>query len=265
MSTALFRYPLVHIPGAGAIAPCTHDEIRSFDYFGAYHAGPAPGGAFFEFIPAGCGSLAVATGDVSGAGAPAGVIRSGARAALRHMAARHAGNVAAAVQELNKMLYWISPDDYYTSLFYAHLDPARRLLRYVNAAHEPALLIRAEGGTERLDSSGGVLGLSHRTRFQGQGLPVGPGDALVTASGASSGICDPAQWRLWESAAAETIRRNPRAAARELLYAIVEAFLRGGAVARPIGEWALALVRVRGSEAAGPVESLETAVLASAA
>jgi serine phosphatase RsbU (regulator of sigma subunit) len=54
-------------------------------------------GGFCEFIPTGHGSAAVAVGDVLGEGAPAGVIRSGARPALRNMAPRHAANVTAAL------------------------------------------------------------------------------------------------------------------------------------------------------------------------
>jgi len=263
MSTAIFRYPLIHIPAAGAIATCTQDEIRSFDYYGACHAGSTPGAGFFEFIPTGQGSLALAVGDVLGEGAPAGVIRSAARSAIRDMAVRHTGHAAGVLQELNKLLYWLSPEDYYTSVFYAHLDSARRLLRYVNAAHEPALLVRAEGGCERLDHSGGVLGLSHRTRFQAHARFLSPGDVLVTGGG-TAGLCDPSQWRLWETAAAGAVRRNPHAPARDLLCAIVEAFLRSDERSRPIGDWTLALVRVRGAEAVEPDAALETAALAAA-
>lgn len=264
MNTALFRFPLIHIPAAAAVRPCTRDEIRLFDYYGARHGAQANAGGFFEFVPTGEGAVTVAVGDVLGDGAAAPGIRSGARAAVRNMAARHAGNIAAALRELNRTLYWLSPDDYYTSCFYAHLDPARRLIRYANAGHEPALLIHADGRAIRLDHSGGVLGLSQRTQFQEHARMLNGGDVIVAAGGAP-GIWDPAQWQVWETAASHTVRANPRTDARELLFKIVAEFLRGGGAAASFGEWTLAVVRVRAAESADLGPELESYVLAGAA
>lgn len=224
MNTALFQLPAVHIPATPAAA----------DFFGSRHAAKRSNG-FFEFVPTGDGALALAVGDVMGEGPAASVIRSAARSAIINMAARHCGQVSVALHQLNKTLYWLSPEDCYTSVFYAHLDPALRILHYANAGHEPALLIRAAGGIERLDNCGGVLGLTQRTRFQAHARTVLAGDVLV-AAGAAPGICDPAHWDVWERAAADVVRDRPQDTARDLLYRIVEA---SGA-----REWTLAVLKV---------------------
>jgi hypothetical protein len=86
-------------------------------------------------------------------------------------------------RDLNRLVCDVAPDTLYATLFYAHIDPARRTFHYVSAGHEPALLARRRTGRLlRLERTGTVLGLSGRVRFEERMLPFEPGDTLVAVS-----------------------------------------------------------------------------------
>jgi len=71
-----------------------------------------------------------------------------------------------------------TPPEVYITLFVGLLDPPRRELHYVNAGHNPQFLLRADGGIERLDSTGLPIGLLPGRGFEARTIAVEPGDLL---------------------------------------------------------------------------------------
>ena len=71
-----------------------------------------------------------------------------------------------------------TPPEVYITLFVAILNPPRRELRYVNAGHNPQFLLRANGGIERLESTGLPVGLLPGRGFEERAVQVDPGDLL---------------------------------------------------------------------------------------
>lgn len=70
----------------------------------------------------------------------------------------------------------------YATAFLAAVEPASGRLRYANAGHEPALLVRAGGGTETLSSTGPPLGLLAGAGYEGASRSLEPGDLLAIYS-----------------------------------------------------------------------------------
>ena len=112
------------------------------------------------------------------------------RSRRRHHAGRRAGIGADPGQarrvsapdckELNRTLWELSPEDSFTSLLCAQINPSRKCLRYINAGHEPALLLRrGTDDVDRLDSTGAILGLSHRSSYRELTVAFEPGDILA--------------------------------------------------------------------------------------
>jgi sigma-B regulation protein RsbU (phosphoserine phosphatase) len=64
----------------------------------------------------------------------------------------------------------------------AEVDPSRDELRYVNAGHNPALLISAAGGVEELHSGGLPLGLFDSGAYQAGRLDLEVGDLVCIYS-----------------------------------------------------------------------------------
>lgn len=80
---------------------------------------------------------------------------------------------------LSRQLFRRTPPEKYATAFLGVLEPATGLLRYTNAGHNPALVIRTDGSVERLGATGPPLGLLPSAPFGYRQTTLAPGDLLV--------------------------------------------------------------------------------------
>ncbi len=111
------------------------------------------GGDFYEHFALPGGRVALAVGDVSGKGVSAALFAMRAAQLLRSVASNL--TLAEALTQVNTLLARSNPELMFITLFFAVWDPARESLRWVNAGHNPPLLLRADGQVERLALRGG--------------------------------------------------------------------------------------------------------------
>ena len=203
--------------------PCRVRNAAALDYYGESQL---RGGAdFFDFIPHQPRGLVVAIGEVSGhSGAATPLLLPGLRGFLRTSLPGDTGDIRRVVRDLNRALCDTSPDSFYATLFCAAIDPDLRQLRYVNAGHEPALLIR--GATERvyrLESTGTVLGLTTRSGYGVRTLALEPGDLLVAFSGGVADAANSSGRAFGASGVLQALRDYPGARASELVAYLIDA------------------------------------------
>ncbi len=219
-------------------------RIQGLDYSGDSHAAAQVGGDFFDLVVEDAGRLVLSVGEVSGQGIAAAILMSGIQSLLRGLSGRAHFDLVRVVRDLNRTVYEVSPDSFFSSLFYARIDAGARQLQYVSAGHEPALLIRDGGATvQRLDSTGTVLGLTPRAAYCCRVLTFEPGDVLVAFTDGIPDVCIP-----------ELVRRNPRARATDLVAAIMDA---ARAVEGPEDDHTVVVVRSDAAEPCKFVRSLK--------
>jgi len=111
------------------------------------------GGDLYDISTLPDGRLAVVVGDVSGKGLGAALLVSSLVPLLRAMLEAEP-DLAALTANLNRQLWRITDSIRYSTLFVGVLDPASGCLEYVNAGHNPPVLVRADGTVENLGSTG---------------------------------------------------------------------------------------------------------------
>jgi serine phosphatase RsbU (regulator of sigma subunit) len=122
------------------------------------------GGDYFDVIELGEGRLAVVVGDVAGKGMPAALLMALLQGSLRTLiTAGFRG--AELIGKLNAHLHANIPANRLVTLFYAELEPETGRLRYVNAGHNAALVLRGDG-ISRLPATDVALGVLPGARFQ---------------------------------------------------------------------------------------------------
>ena len=136
------------------------------------------GGDFFNYFLLPAGELCLLVGDVSGKGIAAALLMANAQAMLRGSIPL-AWDLALLAARLDDDLHERTPPEAYLTLFFGVVDPSDRVLRYVNAGHNPPLLLRRDGKASRLDSTGRPLGLLPGGGYEEGRLSLEPGDALV--------------------------------------------------------------------------------------
>jgi serine phosphatase RsbU (regulator of sigma subunit) len=135
------------------------------------------GGDFFNYFETGTGQVALLVGDVSGKGVGAALLMANIQASLR--ARLTLGQSLTALAEgIDRQIQADTPEPVYATLFVAILDPATRVLRYVNAGHNPPYLLHKEAGVERLESSGLPVGLLAGRGYTEQEVQLARGDVV---------------------------------------------------------------------------------------
>jgi phosphoserine phosphatase RsbU/P len=146
----------------------------------AGHCRPAlgVGGDYYDVIPLDDGRLAIAIGDISGKGIAAALLMASLRASLRGILDAGSQDMARMVRKLNRLIHESSTSNRYATFFLAIYDPATRELRYVNAGHNPPLVVRG-AETHHLEACGPVVGLLKDIECEERCLALEPGDTFI--------------------------------------------------------------------------------------
>lgn len=151
---------------------------------GACRSAQGVGGDYYDVIELQDGRLGLAIGDVSGKGISAALLMATLRACLRTMTLVDRMDLAKLMQKMNQLVYESSAVNRYATFFFAIYDPPARRLQYVNAGHNPPVLLREVAGAAvrrmRLDTGGPVVGLLPNISYEEASLILETGDLLVT-------------------------------------------------------------------------------------
>lgn len=150
---------------------------RTLDYGGACRAARGVAGDYYDFLALDDRRLAIVQADVSGKGLFAGLLMAALQARIQSLAPSLGGKPAELISELNRVMLATTEENRYATLFYGVYDDATRSLTYVNAGHEPPLLI--SGSTARLQSTGTVVGLMPGAEYTEVTRVLAPGDLLI--------------------------------------------------------------------------------------
>ena len=214
---------------------CGPTQIPGLDYGGQCRRAGRLGGDFFDIEARGGDELFVAIGTVAARGMAGGIMLGGALASVRALAGPGESPIRIA-RELNRTLWDLSPEDSFTSLLCAQINRSRNCLRYVNAGHEPALLLRkGTDRVDRLDSTGAVLGLSQRSSYRELTVAFEPGDILAAFT---DGIAE----SMGPSGVVRILREGLDSGAPEMAASVLEA-------AEAATDRTIVLVRSREAEA----------------
>jgi sigma-B regulation protein RsbU (phosphoserine phosphatase) len=154
--------------------------VVGLDYCGHCRPAREVGGDYYDFLDLPDGRLGISIGDVSGKGIGAALLMASLEASLRAQASvRH--DLAELVKQVNSLVYEASSENRYATLFYAEYDPGSRRLFYVNAGHNPPLVLRktaASCDVMRLETGGPVIGLL-RQAYQQDAFALEVGDRVI--------------------------------------------------------------------------------------
>jgi sigma-B regulation protein RsbU (phosphoserine phosphatase) len=159
------------------LLPRRQPAMSGFDLAGVNLPGETLSGDYFDYIELPHGHLGIAVADVSGEGVPAALLAASLQGTLRaHI--ENVYSISTIIERVNNSLCRATTPENFATLFYGVLDPAGTLT-YVNAGHNPPLLLRTDGSVERLSVGGTVIGVFPETRYPHGRVGLGPGDYLV--------------------------------------------------------------------------------------
>jgi phosphoserine phosphatase RsbU/P len=153
-------------------------QLPRVELAGAWQPARTVGGDYFDVIQLDANRLGICIGDVAGKGITAALLMANLQASFRAFATPEE-SPAAVCAKLNAFLCSNLAPGKFVTFFYAILNAEDRTLRYENAGHCPAILLRASGETELLSGDGAVLGVLPDWQYQDFAVQLAPGDRLL--------------------------------------------------------------------------------------
>lgn len=153
--------------------------IETLSYSARCRQVRALGGDFYDFIPLPHHGLALAVGDASGKGLAAALMISNVQSSLRTAASFAGHDGPAVLTAVNRQVHACSLEDRFATLFYGVFDGTKRRLQYVNAGHNPPMVIRQDGSIISLEAGGPPVGIFADSSYEQGTVELNPGDLIL--------------------------------------------------------------------------------------
>ena len=156
-------------------------DIKAVDLYSSYKPARIVSGDLFDYFFRDEKRLVFTNGDVSGKGVPAAFFMSVAQTIIKTVAANlNFKKSSAIVREVNEQLYSNNVHQFFLTLFLGILNIKSGKLKYCNAAHTTAYVLKADGKLDRLaDSHGLPLGLYREKDYEEGVYQLEEGDSII--------------------------------------------------------------------------------------
>lgn len=180
------------------------------------------GGDYFDVAKTPDGNTILAIADVTGKGVPAALLMANLQSML-HVLLPVEITLAEATERINNLIFRNTPIDKFITFFWGKYISEHGLFRYVNAGHNPPLLLRKDSDTfEELSAGGLLLGaMESMMPYEQTDIEINPGDLLVCYTDGVNEALNPAgDEEFGEERLMQCILENRERTSRELIREI---------------------------------------------
>jgi phosphoserine phosphatase RsbU/P len=178
------------------------------------------GGDAYYFVSLPHNRLALAVGDASGKGLAAALMISNVQSSLRTAVAFAGNDGAAVLGAVNREVHASSLPNRYATLFYGVFDEATRALQYVNAGHNPPMVLRRDRSVLRLESGGPPVGMFPNWTYKEGAVRLDPGDLVLAFTDGVTEAVNPAGDEWGEEGLLRAVAEHDAQSADEMVEGI---------------------------------------------
>jgi serine phosphatase RsbU (regulator of sigma subunit) len=203
--------------------PQAFPQVPGFDIAGHNIPARHVGGDFYDFIPLRNGRWGLLVADVSDKGVPAALFMALSRSLVRAYSLEY-DSVPAALGAFNTFVTAENPSNMFVTLFYATLEPEARRLSYINAGHNPPILVHGqEHQVVLLRAHGIALGIWPDVDLEEHPVELEPGDVVVLYTDGITEAFNAGHEMYGLERLIEVVQDNSASSSQELLKAIESA------------------------------------------
>ena len=209
------------------LLPKSNPRIAGLEVAGKSIYCDETGGDYYDFIEfkgKANEKLGVVVGDVAGHGISSALLMATVRSALRQRLASP-GSIEQVIADVNRQLVVDFGDSgQFVTLFYLAVDPTRKIIEWVRAGHEPAIIYDpAENSFSELAGSGMALGVDQLCQYQKNRIDAYPRGSIIVMG--TDGVWEARNesGRMYgRTAVYAVIRDNSAAGAENIMEAIFD-------------------------------------------
>ncbi|MFO7627512.1 MAG: SpoIIE family protein phosphatase [Candidatus Fermentibacteraceae bacterium] len=172
------------------LMPAGPPSLDGYDIASYYRPAREVGGDYYDFFTLSGNNLGLAVADVTGKGIPAALTMAGLKGSLSANV-QSIFSISEVMFRVNNAMLTGTQVTGLIGLFYGVLNIDSGRLTYVNAGHNPPLLVKRGGETVILDTGGLILGFKPDVRYDYGVLEMKAGDVLVLYTDGITETMDP--------------------------------------------------------------------------
>ena len=207
------------------LLPSRNPEVEGLDIAGKSIYCEETGGDYFDYLNVGNngpGKIKVVVGDVSDHGIPSALLMTTARAFLKQRASRP-GQLNQIVADVNRQISRdVEESGQFMTLFLCDIDSPNKIIRWVNAGHDPAIVYNGNDGKfDELPGHALPLGVSEKAAYQEYQRRIFPGQIILIGT---DGIWESQNSRremFGKKRFKDLIRAHAHKPAQEILQAVI--------------------------------------------
>ncbi|MEW6510597.1 MAG: SpoIIE family protein phosphatase [Bacteroidota bacterium] len=202
------------------LLPSIIPPVPGFTISAANISSKQVGGDYYDVLPLDDGRHIIAIGDVSGKGPPAALLMANLQATIRALVPLRLG-LGELTGRVNDLMCENTGGNKFVTFFWGAIDHVARTLAYVNAGHNYPYVVHADGGFERLDRGGMILGIMKtETPYEEAVVGFHPGDTLVLFTDGVSEAMSGTQEEYGEARLERVLLSSRDKSAQEVMEAI---------------------------------------------
>ncbi|MBU2445863.1 MAG: SpoIIE family protein phosphatase [Bacteroidetes bacterium] len=159
------------------LLPFEELHTGNFSFRGFYKPAKFVSGDYFDYYKYSDDEVFFTIGDVSGKGSQASLIMATAKAYLSASLESNTPFIDM-INNFNRFLSLNTPEDKFITMFLGLMDVKSGIVKYVNAGHEPPIIIRRSGQLEEISSTGLMMGIVENWNYNVESFQLGKNDSL---------------------------------------------------------------------------------------
>ncbi len=163
------------------ILPTSCARVEGYEICAYHEPCSAVGGDLYDVRQLSDGRYLLLTGDVAGKGLPAALLVSNIMPIVQ-LLTDEPPVISDVMARLNRQIWRSTDPVHFATLFLGILDPSTGRIDYVNAGHNPPLLVVPDGSYSEISATGLPIGMIEETEYSAGTLEIPPGGVLTVFS-----------------------------------------------------------------------------------
>ncbi|MCP4569627.1 MAG: SpoIIE family protein phosphatase [FCB group bacterium] len=161
------------------LLPAVIPEVSGYSIQAVQEQCRSVGGDLYDLELLPDGRLLFLVADISGKGLGAAILMSNILASFRIIYNDESFELMKLVRKVSVQLFKHSAPEHFATLFVGLIDPKSHRMTYINAGHNPPIVMRQSAAMEFLEPSGPMIGIFDSCPWAEESIDLLPGDQLV--------------------------------------------------------------------------------------
>lgn len=165
-----------------ALLPSKLPEIKGYEICGINLPAHQVGGDYYDIIKLTASKIAIVIADVSGKGTPASLLMASIQSAVHSYLKLYdegSFDLAKVTEKINELIYENTSSEKFITFFWGILDSGKNTFEYINAGHNPPLLLKYDKIVQ-LTLGGFIIGiLDFGVKYEVGKVNIDKGDTVI--------------------------------------------------------------------------------------